>query len=371
MKKRVLVAMSGGVDSSVACLLLKEAGFEVVGVTMCLGEGRCCGAKAVEDAQAVCRMLGIPHFVLDFSKEMEEVIIANFVTEYSRGRTPNPCILCNRHLKFGKLLAHAKALGCDFLATGHYARKEEQNGRYIIRRPKDRRKDQTYFLSATPRETLPYLLFPLGDYTKEEVRAMARKARLPVAEKPQSQDLCFIPGGNYRELLTRYLGEEKPGDIVTKDGRVLGKHRGIFHYTIGQRKGLGIRAPYPLYVIAIRPERNEIVVGRREDLLSFGLLASSCNWLLEDIPEEALVQVRYQHHPRPCRVRRLDGDAEISFDEPVEMVTPGQMAVLYSGDVLLGGGIIEEVWHNASCRAHSGTEKEKERGHPCPQLPAP
>lgn len=360
--------MSGGVDSSVACLLLKEAGFEVIGVTMCLGEGRCCGAKAVEDAQAVCRTLGVPHFVLDFSKEMEDVVIANFVAEYSRGRTPNPCILCNRHLKFGKLLAHARALGCDFLATGHYALKEERNGEYLIRRPKDRKKDQTYFLSGIPRETLPYILFPLGEYTKEEVRAIARGAHLPVADKPQSQDLCFVPRGRYREFLARYLGEEKPGNIVTKEGRVLGKHQGIFHYTIGQRKGLGIRAPYPLYVIAIRPERNEIVVGRRKDLLSSGLFASSCNWLREDLPERALVQVRYQHHPRPCRVKRMNGGAEILFDEPVEMVTPGQMAVLYEGDILLGGGIIEEVWSCERNRTHSGAENEEERCHSCPQL---
>lgn len=368
MKGRVLVAMSGGVDSSVACLLLKEAGFAVVGVTMCLGEGRCCGARAIEDAQAVCRLLGVPHFVLDFSKEMEEIVIANFVAEYSRGRTPNPCILCNRHLKFGKLLAHARLLGCDFLATGHYALKEERNGTYLIKRPKDRKKDQTYFLSGIPREALPYLLFPLGEYTKEEVRAIARKAHLPIAEKPQSQDLCFIPEGNYREFLSRYLGKEKPGNIVTKDGRILGKHRGVFHYTIGQRKGLGIRAPYPLYVIAIRPDRNEIVVGKREDLLSSGLFASSCNWLCENIPERALVQVRYQHHPRLCRVERTNGGARIFFEEPVEMVTPGQMAVLYEGDVLLGGGIIEEVWHDDCNRADSEIEKGEERCHSRPQL---
>lgn len=366
MTPRVLVAMSGGVDSSVACLLLKEAGFEVLGVTMCLGEGRCCGARGVEDAQAVCRVLGVPHFVLDFSKEMEDVVIANFVAEYSQGRTPNPCILCNRHLKFGKLLAQARALGCDFLATGHYALKEEHNGTYRIRRPRDRKKDQTYFLSAIPKDALPYILFPLGNYTKEEVRAIARKAGLPVAEKPQSQDLCFIPEGNYREFLARYLGEEKPGKIVTKDGRVLGTHRGIFHYTIGQRKGLGIRAPHPLYVIAIHPERNEIVVGKREDLLSFGLFATSCNWLSDAIPRRAFVQVRYQHRPRPCRIEEKPSGVAVYFDEPVEMVTPGQMAVFYDGDVLLGGGVIEEVWHDAHSREDSGTQKAEECHHSRP-----
>ncbi|WP_427366594.1 tRNA 2-thiouridine(34) synthase MnmA [Candidatus Caldatribacterium saccharofermentans] len=375
MKQRVLVAMSGGVDSSVACLLLKEAGFEVIGVTMCLGEeggeARCCGARAVEDARAVCHLLGVPHFVLDFSQDMEDIIIANFIAEYRRGRTPNPCVLCNRHLKFGRLLEYARALGCDFLATGHYALLEKKDGRYVIRRPKDRKKDQTYFLSAIPKEALPFLLFPLGHYTKEEVREIARKAALPVAEKPQSQDLCFIPGGNYREFLLRHLGEERPGNIVTRDGKVLGQHRGIFHYTIGQRRGLGIRAPYPLYVIAINPERNEIVVGRREELLSFGLVVKSFNWLVDEPPRKALVQVRYQQKPQPCFVETGEhGAVTIVFEQPLEMVTPGQVAVLYEGDVLLGGGPIEEVWHEKRSGTHQGTEREEECRYSRPQLPA-
>uniref|UniRef100_A0A7V4DG26 tRNA-specific 2-thiouridylase MnmA n=1 Tax=Candidatus Caldatribacterium californiense TaxID=1454726 RepID=A0A7V4DG26_9BACT len=371
MKQRVLVAMSGGVDSSVACLLLKEAGFEVIGVTMCLGEGRCCGARAVEDARAVCHMLGVPHFVLDFSREMENIIIANFIAEYRRGRTPNPCVLCNRHLKFGRLLEHARVLGCDFLATGHYALLEKKDGRYVIRRPKDRKKDQTYFLAAVSKEALPFLLFPLGRYTKEEVREIARKATLPVAEKPQSQDLCFIPGGNYREFLLRHLGEERPGNIVTRDGKVLGQHRGIFHYTIGQRRGLGIRAPYPLYVIAINPERNEIVVGRREELLSSGLVVKSFNWLVDEPPKKALVQVRYQQKAQPCSVEAGEhGAVTVVFEQPLEMVTPGQVAVLYDGDVLLGGGPIEEVWHEKPSGTYQGTEREEECRYSRPQLPA-
>lgn len=363
--------MSGGVDSSVACLLLKNQGFEVIGATMYLGEEgggtRSCGAHAVEDAEAVCRMLGVPHVVLDLSREMEDIVIANFIAEYRRGRTPNPCILCNRHLKFGKLLSQARALGCDFLATGHYALLEEKEGQYSIRRPKDHRKDQTYFLSAIPKEALPSLLFPLGYYTKEEVRSLARKAALPVAEKSQSQDLCFIPGGNYREFLVKYLGEERPGDIVTRDRKILGRHQGIFRYTIGQRKGLGIRAPYPLYVIAINPEKNEIVVGDRSNLLSRGLVASSWNWLVARVPERALVQVRYQYQPRPCSVqKKKDGTVVILFEEPAEMVTPGQVAALYDGDTLLGGGIIEEAWHDEHHGKNPEIEKEKERRYSCP-----
>lgn len=373
MPKRVLVAMSGGVDSSVACLLLKGAGFEVAGVTMCLGEkggeARCCGVHAVEDAASVCLKLGIPHFVLDFSQEMENVVIANFVEEYRRGRTPNPCVLCNRHLKFGKLLTHALSAGFDFLATGHYAILEGTGDKYRMRRPKDRAKDQTYFLWAIPQEVLPRLLFPLGEYTKEEVRRMAKEAGLLVAEKPQSQDLCFVPGGKYQEFLEKHLGEGRSGNIVNGRGRVLGRHQGVFRYTVGQRRGLGISSSHPLYVVAIRPESNEVVVGEREALLSRGLRARYTNWFSEEVPHRALAQVRYRHRPRPCRVKvEGEGTVEVLFEEPVEMVTPGQSVVFYQGDVLLGGGIIEEAIRDGRKEENRGAQEKEERCHPCPQL---
>jgi len=360
MSKRVLVAMSGGVDSSVACLLLKEAGFEVAGVTMCLGEqdgeARCCGAHAVEDAASVCARLGVPHFVLDFSREMEDIVIANFIEEYRRGRTPNPCILCNRFLKFGKLLAHAQSAGFDFLATGHYAFTRREEGRCSIVRPRDREKDQTYFLWAIPREVLPYLFFPLGRYTKREVRQIAQRARLPVALKPQSQDLCFIPRGDYQEFLEKHLGKGRSGRIVDEGGQVVGRHRGVFRYTVGQRRGLGISSSHPLYVVAIRPESNEILVGKREALLGWGLRARWVNWLSEEVPQKALAQVRYRHRPRPCRIK-VEGEkaVEVLFEEPVEMITPGQSVVFYEGDVLLGGGIIEEVIRDGREEENRGT----------------
>ncbi len=340
--------MSGGVDSSVAALLLVEQGFDVVGVTMCLGverEGRssCCGKEAIEDAAQVARTLDIPHYVLDFSRELEELVIADFVEQYRRGRTPNPCVVCNRSLKFGKLLDYALASGFDCLATGHYACLVEEGGRFLLRRPRDRRKDQTYFLYAIPSDRFSSLLFPLAHLTKDEVRSLALRAGLHVAEKAQSQDICFLPWGDYRSFLSKRLSSSS-GPIVDVTGRVLGKHRGYFRYTIGQRKGLGLASPHPLYVLAIRPERNEIVVGERASLRVRGLLASSCNWLVEELPESIFAQVRYLQRKRPCEVERDEtGKMKVIFHEPVEMVAPGQSVVLYSDDTVLGGGVIEEV----------------------------
>ena len=268
--KKVAVAMSGGVDSAVAALLLKESGHEVVGVTMCLGvvpaEGgraKCCGPREIEDARRVCQALGIRHYVVDFAADLEEKVIRPFVAEYCRGRTPNPCVACNRSIKFGSLLEKALAWGFDGIATGHYAGIEEENGRYRLKIPKDRRKDQTYFLHAIPKEALAKVLFPLAGYTKDEVRGIAERAGLPVFDKPESQDICFIPAEGHGAFLRSRGAGIEPGEIVDREGRVLGRHRGIACYTIGQRGGLGISSPAPLYVLAIDAATKPPGRGRR------------------------------------------------------------------------------------------------------------
>ncbi|MBN1546383.1 MAG: tRNA 2-thiouridine(34) synthase MnmA [Syntrophaceae bacterium] len=352
MKKKVLVAMSGGVDSSVAALLLKDAGYEIAGVTMCLGvrgmEGehpRCCGPDAVQDAKRVCDRLGIRHYVWDYAEELETWVIEPFVAEYARGRTPNPCVVCNRYLKFGSLMNRAAAFGFDALATGHYANIEDQGGRWCLTRPRDRRKDQTYFLYHIAPETLPRILFPLGSYVKEEVRAIAVHAGLPVAAKAESQDVCFVPQKSYHEFLKKRLGDVNPGRIVDQDGCCLGTHKGVTYYTVGQRGGLGISHPVPLYVLKIDVENNEIVVGEKKDLLGRTLIAGDLNLFRLDWPEVVQAKIRYRKKESPCRVSFADGHARVVFEEAQEAITPGQSVVCYEGDELLGGGVIEEVVH--------------------------
>jgi len=351
MRQKVLMAMSGGGDSSVAALILKKQGYDLVGVTMCLGirsegeEVKCCGPTAVEDARRVCDCLEIRHYVFDYAGEMEKSVIAKFVREYQKGRTPNPCIDCNRSLKFGSLLHKAKAMGFDFLATGHYAAVEGRGNNIYLKRPKDKTKDQTYFLYPIPQEGLKSVLFPLAPFTKEEVREMARKASLPVAEKKESQDICFVTQKNYQAFLSERLHEFKPGPIVDIHGHTLGTHKGIIFYTIGQRSGLRISHATPLYVIAIDAEENRIVVGEKEQLKSTGLIAENINRLVEAWPDEVNAKIRYRKKEAPCRVTFTGNIARVEFAEEQESIAPGQSVVFYADDCVLGGGEIEEVLH--------------------------
>ncbi len=349
--KKVLVAMSGGVDSSVAALLLKEQGCDTAGVTMCLGvpdaEGenpRCCGADAVDDARQVCERLGVPHYVLDYAADLEEKVIRPFIAEYARGRTPNPCVVCNRHLKFGSLLDNAKALGFDYLATGHYAAIDKTGTNYCMKRPKDRRKDQTYFLYHVAKEKLGSILFPLAPCTKAEVRAIAEKAGLPVAAKPESQDICFVTGKNYQAFVKGRLSGIRPGWIVDKDGKMLGEHRGVMFHTIGQRSGLGISHKTPLYVIDIDAIENRVVVGDKTDLQANGLRAGDLNILVKNWPDTVCAKIRYRKKEAPCTVAFENDKIRVLFAENQEAITPGQSVVFYDGDVVLGGGVIEEVF---------------------------
>lgn len=352
-KKKVLVAMSGGVDSSLAALLLKEAGYTVTGVTMCLGikqEGdraSCCGGDAIEDAKIVCGQLEVPHFVFDFASLMEDKVISKFTAEYLNGRTPNPCVDCNRYLKFGALLTNARSLGFDYLATGHYARIEQKGDALRLFRPKDRIKDQTYFLYPIKVDDLSSILFPLGDLSKEEVRTRAKKANLHVAQKAESQDICFVTKGNYRQLFAERNMSSAAGNIVDMKGNILGRHRGIIDYTIGQRSGLGISARTPLYVLRFDARKNEVVVGNKEDLLALGLIAGDLNLLQERFPADVEAKIRYRKKPARCAVTKEDGKLKVIFREAQESITPGQAVVFYAGDEVLGGGVIEDVIREA------------------------
>lgn len=344
--------MSGGVDSSVAALLLQEGGYEIAGVTMCLGvrgtEGehpRCCGPDAVQDARWVCDKLGIQHYVLDYADELEKAVIAPFVWEYAQGRTPNPCVVCNRFLKFGSLLKRAEIFGFDALATGHYATVEEVAGRYRLSRPWDRRKDQTYFLYHIAPEALSRVLFPLAPYTKEEVRAIAARASLPVAAKAESQDICFVTQKTYHDFMQQRLGDVNVGPIVDCRGHRLGSHKGIAFYTVGQRGGLGISHPVPLYVLAIDAQKNELVVGEKKELLGRELIAGDLNLFRPEWPAVVQAKIRYRKKESPCRVVLEDGRARVVFEESQEAITPGQSVVFYDQDEVLGGGVIEEVVH--------------------------
>jgi len=352
MNKKILVAMSGGVDSSVAALKLKNSGYDVAGVTMCLQHavnrfsGASCGAnRSVEDARRVCEQLEINHFVVDYSAHLQRHVIDCFVAEYRRGRTPNPCVQCNRFVKFGLLLDKAGELGFDMFATGHYAATVRHNGRTVLRKAKDPRKDQSYFLYAVNNNVLDRVVFPLGDSTKEETRRIARDSALPVAEKADSQDICFIPDGNYRKFLLQHALDIQPGDIVDLSGKKIGVHKGIHFYTIGQRGGLGIAAPEPLYVIAIDAKKNRIIAGNKKHVRSRRLRADNIIMHCTSLPDRALAKIRYAHKPAACSFSVSGDILNVVFDELQDAITPGQSVVLYDEDRVIGGGIINEVLH--------------------------
>lgn len=344
-----MVALSGGVDSAVVAYLLIEAGYEVVGVTMCLGlekpesnKVKCCGAQEIEDARGVCRSLSISHKVIDFAPELARFVIEPFIEEYRTGRTPNPCVECNRRIKFGTLLEMALSMGFDLLATGHYARVDKSEGNCFLKVAKDSRKDQTYFLSGIPKEALKHVVFPLADLTKDQVRSIAHSAKLPVSLKPDSQDICFIQAGGVGEFLKKSI-DEAPGDIVNRKGKIMGRHRGIPFYTIGQRTGLGISAGRPQYVLFFDAAQNRIIVGDRRYLSAQGLVADCLNLFLDDLPKKAFGKIRYAHTPAPCTVSLGDTEMKVLFDEPQEAITPGQTIVLYDNGMVLASGIIKEV----------------------------
>jgi len=356
MAKRIVVAMSGGVDSSVATYLLKEAGYEVVGITMDLVEASCgierpdtcCSLLAFADARDVSDKLGIEHYIIDYRVEFEREVISYFVNEYLKGRTPNPCIVCNYKIKFGYLLDKAKELKADYIATGHYAKIESKNGRYVIKKAIDTARDQSYFLYRLSQTQLRHTIMPLGEYKKEEVRKIASKLGLKVHNKHSSQEICFIPNGDYRNFIQQKVKNQLiPGEIVDKAGGVLGRHQGIAFYTVGQRKGLGIAVGRPLYVIAVDAVKNTIIVGEETDIYTQELIADEINWqaidkLTQEI--EIIAQIRYLHKGAPAIISPLDdGRVKVRFREPQRAITPGQSVVFYQNNMIVGGGVIDKV----------------------------
>ena len=352
--KRVVVAMSGGVDSSVTAALLKEQGDAGSGGSLQLydpvprdGTCRpktCCSLDDVLDAGRVAMKLGIPFEVIDMRAEFRRLVINHFIGEYSAGRTPNPCVRCNDAIKFNLLLERARGMGAYYLATGHYARiVKDESVDFLLKTALDRRKDQSYFLFQLGPQLLPYVLFPLGELEKKDVRAMAAEYGLPVAQKRESQEICFIPDNDYAGFLERNGVDERGGEIVTSDGKIIGRHGGIHRFTVGQRRGLGIAWPYPLHVIRIDPGRNRVVVGPADELCTLQLMATNAVWTSGPPAAEfrAACRIRYRHEPAPCLVTlRQDKGFDVLFDEPQRAVTPGQAAVLYEGDSVLGGGWI-------------------------------
>lgn len=344
---KVTVAMSGGVDSSVAVTLLQKEGHQVTGVTMRLFSTCDSAGDNIDKAREVAEKLGITHHTLDLEDTFRATVVSEFCEEYSRGRTPNPCVVCNRYIKFGILMDKVRELGAEYLATGHYARieRDTNSGKYLLRKGIDISKDQSYFLYRLDQEQLSHTLFPVGGITKDEVRSIAREMELPVTDRPESQEICFIPSGNYTKFLEENLTEPGiSGPIVSESGEKLGEHRGIYSYTIGQRRGMGISSTEPLYVTDIKPETQTIIVGRRDSLYSKELIASNLSWISGEPPEYPTrlnARIRYRHPEAAATISPVDDDTiKVMFDEPQMAITPGQSVVFYEGDRVIGGGQI-------------------------------
>lgn len=347
MRKKVLLGMSGGVDSSVAAILLKNEGYDVIGATMKLHESRVAGNDVTLEAKKVCDFLKIPHYVIDLKEDFNKYVINDFICQYKNCRTPNPCIECNKHLKFGAMYQKALELGCDFIATGHYAKIEydEKYGSNVLKKSKAGKKDQSYVLYSITKDLLDKVLYPLGDFeNKSEIRKIASKYNLPVANKPDSEDICFIPEGNYKKFLEENSDiKEKVGNIVDKNGKILGKHTGLYKYTVGQRKGLGISFSVPLFVLGFNASKNEVIVGEEQDLYTKEFLVNELNMIFEEKfvdGMEVYIKTRYTANASLGKIFKDKNQMKVIFDVPQKAVTPGQSAVFYDGDIVIGGGKI-------------------------------